>query len=129
MAGAEAFHHIEHAMDEQEFLESHGARAAGFGLETFRPLRGETFVYRDAAGAPHELLLSDVEEGKQGGGFFDSFTLVFTGPRDVCLAQGHYLLEHGTQGEFPLLLVPTVSLDPERNACCAYFSIRKNPAR
>lgn len=115
-------------MNEQEFIEKYAERTAGFRVNTFQPLLKETFIYRDASDVPHELRLSQVEEGKGIGDLFDSFTLVFTSAPEVRLQQGHYLLEHKEHGDFPLFLVPTATLAPGQNCCCAYFNVRKNPA-
>lgn len=109
-------------MDEQELLEKYGARAAALRREAFLPLLNGAFVYHDANGNRYELVLTEVEEGKRNKGLFDSFTLVFTSPREVFFPQGYFLLEQETLGELPLLLTPALSLDRARNSYCAYFS-------
>jgi hypothetical protein len=120
---------LEYVMNEQEFIEKYAERVAGFRVDTFQPLLNDTFIYRDASGVPHELRLSQVEAGKSIGDLFESFTLVFRSAREVSFQQGHYLLEHKEHGDFPLFLVPSATLEPGQNCCCAYFSVRKNPAR
>jgi Rps23 Pro-64 3,4-dihydroxylase Tpa1-like proline 4-hydroxylase len=112
-------------MNEQELLEKYAEKSSSLCLEAFSPLVNESFVYKDASGNPFELTLSAAEEGQHNREHFDSFTLVFTSARDVFLPQGNFLLEHKTLGEFPLFLVPTASLNQERNTYCSYFSRRK----
>lgn len=115
-------------MTEQEFIEKHAARTASFWLETFQPLLGETFVYRDATNTPYELRLCKVEEDKRGGDVFENFTLELSTPKPANFAQGYYLLEHAEHGEFPLLLVPIVTMDTERN-CCWAISVFKSDSQ
>ncbi len=112
-------------MNEQELLEKYAAKTVGFRPNTFIPLLKKIFVHRDASGNRYELILTEVEESKLNKDIFDEFTLIFTSARHVSFPQGYFLLEHESLGEFPLLLVPTLSRNQERNPYCVYFSYRK----
>ena len=109
-------------MTEQEFLEKYAEKISALRLSDFKPLIGDAFSYGDAAGKRHLLALSSVEEGRHNRDLFESFTLTFTSSREIFFPQGHYLLSQEKTGEFPLFLVPVASLDPQRNAYCAYFN-------
>lgn len=113
-------------MNEQELLDKYSAKTSSFRLDTFVPLRGDTFVHKDAAGNSYELILSSVEQQTRDSDMFDNFTLVLASARNTRFPQGYFLLEHESLGEFPLFLVPTVSRDPDQSSYCVYFSLKKD---
>lgn len=48
-----------------------------------------------------------------GGAAYESFSLLFAGPRDIPLAQGTYRFGHSRIGRFDLFIVPVLSPDNE----------------
>ena len=74
-------------------------------LAHFLPLVGDTFTV-PAAGI--ELVLAEAERApaSSGGRRAEAFSLVFSGPPDLALAQGTHHLDHAGLGGFDVFLVP-----------------------
>lgn len=81
-------------------------------VETFAPHVNTTFRI-GCQGEPFELELTEVEAQKQGPpieGMRHPFTLIFKGPKDRLLPEGHYEVESDATGPWPLYLIPIISL-------------------
>ncbi len=79
-------------------------------LATFRPLAGETFTMRDAAGNQLEVMLAAVDSlgfntpAERGGQ--ECFTLLFIAPSRARVAQGTFAYTHPRAGTFDFFSVP-----------------------
>jgi hypothetical protein len=93
-----------------------------FTLQTFVPLRGNTFGLTSPNDGPVLLELAEARSlgappasarresssvsASPGGTTREPFSLTFAGPREPLLGQGTYTLSHPTLGEFDLFIVP-----------------------
>jgi hypothetical protein len=66
---------------------------------------GELFQVTADTTAPVAVTLIEASPPHIGGGY-ESFALIFRGPRAAALQQGNYSFSHAAQGTFELFLVP-----------------------
>ena len=81
-------------------------------LSHFVPYLGTAFSCQEDGAAGAVLVLESASSLLRSGGKVfgrEPFSLVFTGPRDVCLAQGVYALQHPELGPLEIFLVPVGS--------------------
>jgi hypothetical protein len=81
-----------------------------FTLATFAGRLGQAFRVRPAGAPPLTFELIEATDLSRGGtpppNHRAPFSLVFRGPREPCLPQQTYQLEHDELGAFDLFVVP-----------------------
>ncbi|MGZ4975638.1 MAG: DUF6916 family protein [Methylobacter sp.] len=94
-------------------------------FEQASPLVGTNFTVHTQAGLI-DLELIDVAELPRRNipeQFRTPLSLVFTGPPDLLLQQGIYLIEHAELGQNEWLMGPILSINPGSNDNKLYYEI------
>lgn len=97
-------------------------------FQTFAGQLNTTFTVQLEEGATLPLQLVDAKRGRirrnraEDGAAYESFSLLFAGPRETLLGQGNYQFAHGKIGQFEMFIVPVISRDPSTYRYEAVFN-------
>jgi hypothetical protein len=91
-------------------------------LSQFKDSLHSSFVVRDGDGGAVTLTLDEITTGRSRDGW-ESYSLVFAGPRPAAFGQGLFDVEHATLGSFVLFLV-AVQTDGDGQQYEAVFNRR-----
>lgn len=82
------------------------AAAELFAWDSFYPYVTTSFTFRDSAGEPVEMRLTQMTDNRTPAmvGSGECFSLIFTGPADNALKHGVYTVEHFALGTFDLMV-------------------------
>ena len=109
-------------MSDEIVADARGPVADIYDVATFRAQLGTVFRV-DCDGRQVPLCLTEVADGRSGGGF-QRFSVIFHGPVEPPLVQGNYTFHHDALGSFPLFIVPLLESNAERMVYEACFSRR-----